>query len=1063
MNEKAMLLEEKEGTMAVVQLRDDEQSLSLSSTYVPFSTAPKVQENDLPALISDFFDWLETEWQLPVFAPETIRNPLPPRLALTEERYSIQDLVDLYGCSSSRVSTLLGEYQVGPVGYIPNPHGIGGLRALYSKQDVVPITQKREWLQLIHAIDAWWRRLFSPACRRCKNCQRFVNSPVAQQLNCSGNGHMLFLRSVFTGFLSEVSRLGSITAWWHEHQADGWRREQCSAWGVVLIYLLDRRLLHLSYDELLRLEPIYNKNHRELTRLWRHRCPEEYAQFLQALSAANFRNDAMQKQTLIVLGFLILLKHGLSGVAELGRRLSPEEIQQVCCEHRLVKQHIGSGIFLPYPLTRDLCVGHVVLDDIRYYFWRYAASQEQRPGRHHWDAGPHHWEQMLVGAIEQALAAPVYEYATGILSRRPETEHRLTNPWRFSSKGKLADTGYALLPVAVQEHLIIYFCYCHQEQHSELATLRGGAHELIHFFTWIRRQEKLAPYPHWPRESAQEIFRAYASIECAEVKASSLQARLKHLAHFFSTLETLEYPVPAGYRLLYTMARAKRQPLRDVPREEIMDRVFRDGVCHLSYDPLSRLVLTIQYYCGTRVTETCELHLFCLLEDPHGHAYLLIPKGKSKEERPFPIVELGMGPLLEYMDEVVALRLSPDGTPRTLGKTNLRYLDDDPERALDWHYLFDRVPTSDGPVKKRGRLSSARVVEALQEALRIAAKTNPEGLFQQETYNVCCQYRRRKGLKCHYFAAQDGITICPCCGSNLSGKRGTRCRHILEQDFMCDGEAESGELFCPKCDRPLAQFLPITPHVFRHNSVSRAHRVGISTAVNMRLHGHQTLTMHLRYLHLLLKDTTNEVRQIFAEKRLRDVRQVLGPIAGKIVEGGIAYTISLEHYLGITLQRALKRRTYGIWGGFWAGALAQRGVASPLSAEDEIVIPEDTYEHTVAQYWYEALGLAVSEVAFEQITGGKWHAEVPSFLDRHKIEALVQFHLHHIQDSFTSTLGQRLMETDILEQRRFLDDLAEKLRPWWQHLGTIDQLVEMFAPGGGHAFHKQLPPTEPAS
>jgi len=168
----------------------------------------------------------------------------------------------------------------------------------------------------------------------------------------------------------------------------------------------------------------------------------------------------------------------------------------------------------------------------------------------------------------------------------------------------------------------------------------------------------------------------------------------------------------------------------------------------------------------------------------------------------------------------------------------------------------------------------------------------------------------------------------------------------------------------------------------------------------------------------------------------------------------------LEQYLGLTLQRTLKRRTYGIWGGFWAGALAQRGVASPLTVEDEIVIPEDTYEHTVAQYWYEALGLAVSEVAFERVTNKKWRAEVPPFLDRQKIEALVHIHLHHVADSLKSALGLRLMETDILEQRRFLDELAEKLRPWWQHLGAIDQLVEMFAPGGGHAFQKQLPPTE---
>jgi hypothetical protein len=218
--------------------------------------------------------------------------------------------------------------------------------------------------------------------------------------------------------------------------------------------------------------------------------------------------------------------------------------------------------------------------------------------------------------------------------------------------------------------------------------------------------------------------------------------------------------------------------------------------------------------------------------------------------------------------------------------------------------------------------------------------------------------------------------------------------------------------------------------------------------------------MHLRYLHLLLEDTTNDVRQIFAEKRLRDVRQTLGSTPGQIVEKGIAYTVSLEHYLGLTLQRTLKRRTYGVWGGFWAVALAQRGIASPLSVEDEVVILEDTYEHTVAQYWYEALGLAVSEVAFEEVTNNKWRADVPLFLDRQKIEALVQFHLHHLQDSLGSALGLRLMETDILEQRRFLGELTEKLRPWWQTLGTIDQLVELFAPGGGHAFQKQLPPTE---
>jgi len=886
---------------------------------------------------------------------------------------------------------------------------------------------------------------------------------MAQQFFCSGCVPLNRLRVVFTHFLRELRHLDSVATWWQEHQMDTWKKTICSASGILVIYLLDRRLVHLSLDELIQFAPVSHKDHHDLTRLWRNRRPEEYAQFVHAMHAASYRNCEVQHKVFAVVGLLILLKYGLPGLAELGRILSAGELQQVCRDRRLVTFHLGSGAFLPYPLTPDIRVGHVLLDDIRHFFWQYAASLEQRETRRSWGRGPHGWELMLVRILEQALAAPVYENATAIISRRPETEHSLLSPWFLTHQGKLTDTGYALLPTTVQEHIMVYLTYCHQEQQMELTTLRTRTRDLLSFFTWLRRRGKLVHYPYFSREGAQEMFREYASLRCAEMTAPSRRTRFTHLAHFFATLADLEYPVPAGYRLLYTLEKHDPHRQRAVPQEEIMDRVFRDGVCRLNYDPLSRLALTIQYYCGTRVSETCDLHLFCVLEDRDGHVYLLIPKGKSKEERPFPIVELGMGPLLEYMDEVVALRLSPDGTSRTLGKTNFRYLGDDPERARDWHYLFDRTPRTGSTLKKRGCLSSGRVGNALAEALHIAAMTNPDGLFQSDTYQRSCQYRRRKGQRCNYFAAKEGIMLCPCCGSLLSGKLGARCCHVLTEDFICDGEALSGEMFCPKCETPLAAFLPMTTHVFRHNSVSRAHRAGVSLAHNMRLHGHKTVPMHLRYLHLLLEDTTNEVQHIFAEKRLRDVRQALGSAPGQIVDGGIAYTVSLEQYLGLTLQRTLKRRTYGIWGGFWAGALAQRGIASPLSIEGEIVIPEDTYEHTVAQYWYEALGLAVSEVAFERVTNGKWQADVPPFLDRDKIEALVQFHLHHVQDSFKSALGQRLMETDMLEQRRFLDDLAEKLRPWWQHLGTIDQLVEMFAPGGGHAFHKQLPPTESAS
>jgi site-specific recombinase XerD len=518
----------------------------------------------------------------------------------------------------------------------------------------------------------------------------------------------------------------------------------------------------------------------EMTRLWRNRRPEEYRQFLQAMKAANYKG-VLQASALRVFSLFALLKYGLPGAAELGRPLSSEEILQVCSERRLVTTHLGSGIFLPYPLTTDIRVGHIILDDIRHYFWQYAAEQKQKLARNGWDRGPCSWQVLLISIIEQALAAPMYEQAKGILSRRPETEGILSNPWRIAYKGKLADTGYSLLPSVVQEQLMTYFTFSQQEKGMELYTLRGRAQELMHFFTWVRMQGKLVNYPHWTRGYAQEVFRAYASTACAELQASTRRKRFLFIAHFFSTLADLEYPVPAGYHLLYDLERCDKWHPRDVPGEEVMDRVFRDGVCNLTYDVFSRLALTIQYYCGTRVTETIQLHLFCVLEDQRGHAFLLIPKGKSKQERPFPIVEPGMEFLFQYMEEIIKLRFTEDRTAsRTLGKTNIRYQDEDPERANDWHYLFDRVPSPESSGRRRGCLARCRVEVALKEALLIAAKINPAGLFQQETYSPSCHHQRRKGQRCGYFAAQEGITVCPCCGSPLPGRRGVLCRRILQ-------------------------------------------------------------------------------------------------------------------------------------------------------------------------------------------------------------------------------------------------------------------------------------------
>jgi hypothetical protein len=56
--------------------------------------------------------------------------------------------------------------------------------------------------------------------------------------------------------------------------------------------------------------------------------------------------------------------------------------------------------------------------------------------------------------------------------------------------------------------------------------------------------------------------------------------------------------------------------------------------------------------------------------------------------------------------------------------------------------------------------------------------------------------------------------------------------------------------------------------------------------------------------------------------------------------------------------------------------------------------------------------------------------------------------MSYVQQEYLNTArGVRLIEADIKAQRLFLDELAEMLRPWWQHLGTIDDLVNAFFSG----------------
>ncbi len=62
--------------MIVVQWSDEEDQQPWTVPRELLPVTPKVQGNDVPTLITDFFDWLETAWQLPLFQSETARPAL---------------------------------------------------------------------------------------------------------------------------------------------------------------------------------------------------------------------------------------------------------------------------------------------------------------------------------------------------------------------------------------------------------------------------------------------------------------------------------------------------------------------------------------------------------------------------------------------------------------------------------------------------------------------------------------------------------------------------------------------------------------------------------------------------------------------------------------------------------------------------------------------------------------------------------------------------------------------------------------------------------------------------
>jgi hypothetical protein len=249
----------------------DEERFSGASPHQWFAPSSPVSGENLFALITDVFDWLEGVWHVPVANGEQTRMDLPlPLVELHEEVYTIADLRGLYG-GSEGLGRIVREHDLVPVGY---SSGKGRKRALYRKEHLAPLMRAWEWKRLQMALNQWWLRFCPPACQTCSDCLKHTFHPPTQRLLCRKGGNRS-LRSALLHFLREVVRLGSVGAWWGEHVVSTWKEERSRGWGILFIYLLDRQLIQLSNEELWQLTPLLTLPVVDLTALWRERQAEE--------------------------------------------------------------------------------------------------------------------------------------------------------------------------------------------------------------------------------------------------------------------------------------------------------------------------------------------------------------------------------------------------------------------------------------------------------------------------------------------------------------------------------------------------------------------------------------------------------------------------------------------------------------------------------------------------------------------------------------------------------------------------------------------------------------------
>jgi hypothetical protein len=191
--------------MVVVHAHDDAYQRQSAPVLELFPCTSQVQGNDLPALIGDFFDWLETAWKLPFSSADRKRVPLPVPLALAEEIYTVADLSRLYGYHPETIPRMLKRS-----GIFPSQYGKSEQSSLYKRQDLTPQIARWELQRLLQVVDQWWLRFFPPACGACSRCRRGDLQPTAQQIHCCANVSLKLLRSVCTTLWEEVGHLESV-------------------------------------------------------------------------------------------------------------------------------------------------------------------------------------------------------------------------------------------------------------------------------------------------------------------------------------------------------------------------------------------------------------------------------------------------------------------------------------------------------------------------------------------------------------------------------------------------------------------------------------------------------------------------------------------------------------------------------------------------------------------------------------------------------------------------------------------------------------------------------------